>query len=88
MVTHEQDKPESGELQRIAAIGDPYAQLRAVTQRLAELQQEVKELAQLRRHVVEQLHAQGLSYSQIARAAGLSRGRIGQLRQHGVSKPA
>jgi hypothetical protein len=76
----EQDSPESREFQRVAAIEDPYAQLCAATRRLAELQLEVGRLAQLRRCVVEELHAQGLSYSQIARAAGLSRGRIGQLR--------
>ncbi|MDX2936368.1 sigma factor-like helix-turn-helix DNA-binding protein [Streptomyces ipomoeae] len=73
----------SGELQRIMAIGDPYLLLREVTTRLADAQQEVTELARLRRRVVQDLHAQGLSYAQIAEKAGLSRGRIHQIRHTG-----
>ena len=73
----------SDELQRIMAIDDPYLLLREVTSRLADAQQEVTELARLRRRVVQDLHAQGLSYAQIAEKAGLSRGRIHQIRHTG-----
>ncbi|WP_060887262.1 sigma factor-like helix-turn-helix DNA-binding protein [Streptomyces caniscabiei] len=73
----------SEELKRIMAISDPYLLLREVTTRLADAQQEVTELARLRRRVVQDLHAQGLSYSQIAEKAGLSRGRIHQIRHTG-----
>ncbi|MEU3551644.1 sigma-70 family RNA polymerase sigma factor [Streptomyces longwoodensis] len=73
----------SDELQRIMAIQDPYLLLREVTTRLADAQQEVTELARLRRRVVQDLHAQGLSYAQIATKAGLSRGRIHQIRHTG-----
>ncbi|MGV9395136.1 sigma-70 family RNA polymerase sigma factor [Streptomyces sp. NPDC003668] len=73
----------SDELQRITAIDDPYLLLREVTTRLADAQQEVTELARLRRRVVQDLHAQGLSYAQIAAKAGLSRGRIHQIRHTG-----
>jgi hypothetical protein len=73
----------SVELERIAAIDDPFELLRAVTKRLAEAQHEVTELARLRRGVVQDLHAKGMSYAQIAEAAGLSRGRIHQIRQSG-----
>lgn len=73
----------SDELQRIMAIDDPYLLLREVTTRLADAQQEVTELARLRRRVVQDLHAQGLSYAQIAEKAGLSRGRIHQIRHTG-----
>ncbi|GKQ34032.1 sigma-70 family RNA polymerase sigma factor [Streptomyces sp. A012304] len=73
----------SDELQRIMSIDDPYLLLREVTTRLADAQQEVTELARLRRRVVQDLHAQGLSYSQIAVKAGLSRGRIHQIRHTG-----
>ncbi|MER6404132.1 sigma-70 family RNA polymerase sigma factor [Streptomyces viridosporus] len=73
----------SDELQRIMAIDDPYLLLREVTTRLADAQQEVTELARLRRRVVQDLHAQGLSYAQIAAKAGLSRGRIHQIRHTG-----
>jgi hypothetical protein len=73
----------SDELQRITAIDDPYLLLREVTTRLADAQHEVTELARLRRRVVQDLHAQGLSYAQIAEKAGLSRGRIHQIRHTG-----
>ncbi|GAB2795709.1 hypothetical protein GCM10027073_29610 [Streptomyces chlorus] len=73
----------SEELQRIMAINDPYLLLREVTARLADAQHEVTELARLRRRVVQDLHAQGLSYAQIAAKAGLSRGRIHQIRHTG-----
>lgn len=71
------------EYERIAAIDDPFALLRAATERLAEAQQEVTDLARLRRRVIQDLHAQGLSYAQIAKQAGLSRGRIHQIRHTG-----
>ena len=72
-----------GELERIAQIKDPYELLRAATERLAEAQHEVTELGRLRRHLIQDLHAQGMSYAQIAQAAGLSRGRIHQIRHTG-----
>ncbi|MFC4062272.1 sigma factor-like helix-turn-helix DNA-binding protein [Planomonospora corallina] len=73
----------SSDLDRIAAIDDPYLLLRAATERLNAAQQEVTELARLRRRVIQELHAQGLSYAQIAEKAGLSRGRIHQIRHTG-----
>ncbi|GAA3948262.1 hypothetical protein GCM10023085_33170 [Actinomadura viridis] len=72
-----------GEFERIAQIEDPYELLRAATGRLAEAQQEVTELARLRRRLIQELHAQGMSYAQIAQEAGLSRGRIHQIRHKG-----
>jgi hypothetical protein len=72
-----------GELERIAQIENPFELLRAATERLAEAQQEVTELARLRRRLIQDLHAQGMSYAQIAQAAGLSRGRIHQIRHTG-----
>jgi hypothetical protein len=71
------------EIERLAAFEDPYALLQEVTKRMAQAQREVTELARLRRRVIEQLHRQGRSYAQIAEAAGLSRGRIHQLRHRG-----
>lgn len=73
----------SVDLARFAEIDDPFELLRVVTGRLAEAQREVIELARLRRGVVQDLHAKGMSYAQIAEAAGLSRGRIHQIRQSG-----
>jgi hypothetical protein len=78
-----QDGSLPADVERLAALGDPFEVLRAATTRMAEAQREVTELARLRNRVVQQLHAQGLSYAQIAEAAGLSRGRIHQLRRRG-----
>src|SRR6266545_5725729 len=71
------------EIERLAALADPAELLQAVTKRMAAAQREVTELARLRRRVIEQLSAEGRSYAQIAEAAGLSRGRIHQLRHRG-----
>ncbi|MEU6741569.1 sigma factor-like helix-turn-helix DNA-binding protein [Streptosporangium sandarakinum] len=73
----------SSDLERIAAIADPYQLIRAATERLSAAQQEVTELARLRRRVIQELHAQGISYAQIAEQAGLSRGRIHQIKHTG-----
>ncbi|HEY3682907.1 MAG TPA: sigma-70 family RNA polymerase sigma factor [Streptosporangiaceae bacterium] len=67
----------------LAGIDDPYELLRVTTARLQTAQEEVTELSRLRRRLVQDLHAQGLSYAQIADAAGLSRGRIHQIRHTG-----
>ncbi|MFI6818723.1 sigma factor-like helix-turn-helix DNA-binding protein [Nonomuraea sp. NPDC050328] len=71
------------ELERIAAIDDPYLLIRQATERLSAAQLEVTELARLRRRVIQELHAQGISYAQIAQQAGLSRGRIHQIKHTG-----
>jgi hypothetical protein len=73
----------SEEVERIAAIQDPFSLLREATERLSIAQQDVTELARLRRRVIQDLHDQGLSYADIAEAAGLSRGRIHQIRHQG-----
>ncbi|MBB6346192.1 hypothetical protein FHU36_002701 [Nonomuraea muscovyensis] len=71
------------DVERIAAIEDPFQLLRVATERLNAAQQEVTELSRLRRRVIQELHAQGLSYAQIAKEAGLTRGRIHQIRHTG-----
>lgn len=68
---------------RIVAIQDPFAQLRAATAQMAVSQREVTELSRLRKRVIEQLRGRGLSYAQIGEAAGLTRGRIHQIRHGG-----
>jgi hypothetical protein len=73
----------ASELERITGISDPYELLRVATERLAVAQHEVTELARLRRRVIQDLHARGMSYAEIAAEAGLSRGRIHQIRHTG-----
>ena len=69
----------ASDIERFAAIPDPFARLAAVTQRLAESGLEIGELSRLRRDLVVELHAEGFSHAKIAEAAGLSRGRIFQI---------
>lgn len=62
---------------------DPYEVLRVTTSRLKAAQEEVNKLARLRRRTVQELRDRGLSYAEIAEAAGLTRGRIHQIRNSG-----
>ncbi|MEU8049427.1 sigma-70 family RNA polymerase sigma factor [Micromonospora haikouensis] len=75
-----------GEVDRIAAIRDPFELLREATTRMAAAQVEVTELARLRRRVIQELHESGMSYAHIAQEVGLTRGRIHQIR-HGGPAP-
>src|SRR4051794_2573725 len=74
------------EVSRIAAMRDPFELLRAATAQLSAAQEQVTELSRLRRRTIQELHQRGMSYAQIAEAAGLSRGRIHQIR-HGGPAP-
>ncbi|MET8122817.1 sigma-70 family RNA polymerase sigma factor [Micromonospora sp. NPDC005291] len=76
----------TGEVDRIAALRDPFELLRQATNRMSAAQEEVTELARLRRRVIQELHDQGMSYAHIAQKVGLTRGRIHQIR-HGGPAP-
>jgi len=71
------------EVARVAAIGDRELRLRAATQGVSTAQRTMTELARMRRALIQELHSEGWSYAQIAAAAGLSRGRIHQVRHQG-----
>lgn len=71
------------EVERIAHIEDRLARLRAATDALSRTQRTMTELARLRRGLIQELHLEGWSFAQIAEAAGLSRGRIHQVRHQG-----
>ncbi len=73
----------SDEVQRIASLADPIDQLRAATEAMSQAQATVVELARLRRKIIQDLHEAGWSYARIGEAAGLSRGRIHQVRHQG-----
>ncbi|MCW3815706.1 sigma-70 family RNA polymerase sigma factor [Micromonospora sp. DR5-3] len=73
----------TGEVERIAAIRDPFELLREATARMSAAQEEVTELARLRRRVIQELHDKGMSFADIAQQVGLSRGRIHQIRHAG-----
>jgi transcriptional regulator with XRE-family HTH domain len=63
---------------------DPLRRGRLATDLLAKYQQRSIELARLRREAIDQLRAErGLSYAAVAAEFGLSKGRVGQIRQGG-----
>ena len=64
-------------------MDERFALLRETTDRLAKTQAEMVELARTRRRLVQELHAEGMSYARIAEAAGLGRTRIHQIRHSG-----
>jgi hypothetical protein len=70
------------EFDRVRAEADPLVQARLATDLLAEYQQRSVELARLRRDAIERAAAQdGMTYTAVAAALGLSKGRITQIRQ-------
>jgi hypothetical protein len=73
----------TNEVERIAAMRDRFELLREATARMAAAQEEVTELAWLRRRVIQELHDMGMSYAEIAQQVGLTRGRIHQIRHAG-----
>lgn len=74
---------ETDEVARVAAIDDRIERLRAATVGVSTAQQTMTELARLRRALVQELHDEGWTYAEIAEAAGLSRGRVHQVRHQG-----
>ena len=68
------------ELDTIKAIHDPFEALRAATQHMAVAQRQVTELSRLRKRLITDLRARGVTYTEIADRAGLTRGRIHQIR--------
>ena len=73
----------TNEVERIAGMRDRFELLRKATARMAAAQDEVTELALLRRRVIQELHDMGMSYAEIAQQVGLTRGRIHQIRHAG-----
>jgi hypothetical protein len=59
---------------------DPLRRGRRATELLTIYQQRATELARLRREAIEQAHGQGISYTDIASALGITKGRITQIR--------
>lgn len=68
---------------RLVALPDRFDQLRQATEGLAAAQRDVTEIARFRRQLISDLRAEGWTYAQIAEKAGLTRGRIHQIRTAG-----
>ncbi len=71
------------EVARVASIEDRVERLRAATEGVSTAQRTMTELARLRRALVQELHDEGWTFAEIAEAAGLSRGRVHQVRHQG-----
>lgn len=71
------------EVERIASIPDRETRLREATTGVSAAQRTMTELARMRRALVQELHEEGWSFAQIAEAAGISRGRVHQVRHQG-----
>jgi hypothetical protein len=73
------------QLEQVRAAKDPLTRVKLVTEALATYQSAVTELGNIRKAAIQELRLQGLSLTEIAEQAGISRGRLSQL---GVSGPA
>ena len=69
------------EFEAVRRETDPLRQAQRATELLTLYQQRSTELARLRREAIDKLQADGLSYGEIAAKIGLSKGRIGQIKQ-------
>lgn len=74
----------SDEFEDVQSERDPLRQARRATELMAVYQQRGVELARLRREAIERAARDtGMSYSAVAAALGLSKGRVSQIRQSG-----
>ena len=76
------------EARRLAAIQDPVAQARAVGDSFAALDAELEAFAVVRIRAIRALRKEGWSYDRIAKATGLSKGRVAQLVHDGRASDA
>lgn len=67
------------EAERLAAIDDPVTAARSVGDVFAALDTELERVARVRLAAVRALRQEGWSYTRIALATGLSKGRVAQL---------
>lgn len=65
----------------LTAIADPLRRLVHAANALEQLRQQQLSVARVRDAAMAQLHDQGLSYADIAKAAGTTRGRVAQIVQ-------
>lgn len=67
------------DIRKIQAVSDPLERVRLATEALAAHQVAIAELGRVRREAVDYLRSQGLTLSEIADQAGVSRARLSQL---------
>ncbi len=71
---------DSEAIKHVLAEPDPIRRVRLAGEVILRLQQTELEIARLRRQAIELAAAGGLSYSEVARQVGLTRGRVSQIR--------
>jgi len=73
--------PSDADFQRAREESDPLVQAQRATELITAYQQRSTELARLRRDAINRaVHETGLSYTEVARTLGLSKGRVSQIR--------
>ena len=70
-------------IERVRSEPNPIRRARLAGEVMVELQQAELEVSRLRRQAIEDAAATGLSYSEVARQVGLTRGRVSQIRSDG-----
>lgn len=70
-------------VRQLAELEDRFEAVRLATARIAAARQEGTELGRLRKQLIKDLYDEGYSYGDIAKQAGLSRGRIHQIHSGG-----
>ena len=74
-------------LKGAAAIDDPIERARTLSRLLTEYQAVVTNASKLRRQAIEEALASGMTQDQVAKAVGLTPGRISQMRKAGAPSP-
>lgn len=76
-----------GMLQQIAATTDPIERARLISRAMTQQQGLVAELARMRRHAIAQARDSGITQDDIAKALGVTPGRISQMRKAPAQAP-
>jgi hypothetical protein len=68
------------DIEKVQAMADPAERARRATELMDEHQSAVVELARIRRSAIQELRGMGFTYTKVADALGVSRGRVSQIR--------
>ena len=78
---------EADEFDHVRQDTDPIRRTKRSTTLIETYRERMAELARLRKEAIEQAHEAGMSYTEIAAALGLSKGRITQIRSQPSESP-
>ncbi|HWO66686.1 MAG TPA: winged helix-turn-helix domain-containing protein [Umezawaea sp.] len=86
-VVHSPGQPPADEVAQVRADPDPVRRGRRASDLIALYQQRANDLAQIRRDAIDEAHDVLGSYTEVAKALGLTKGRITQIRQAAPPTP-